>query len=164
MADDFLVQLFEHKAWSNQRLVEAFRAAPPEADRGQVVVALFTFDHTSRVDRVFRAHLGGPAHGLDTVVASRMPDLDAMASVMVETDAWFVNYAGRATPHDLATVVEFAYVDNGDPGCMTKGQMLAHLITHGASHRGAIGKMLELAQVSAASDMVTTFVSTGAAT
>ena len=35
--------------------------------------------------------------------------------------------------------------------------MLAHVITHGASHRGAIGKMLEALKVVGASDMVTTF-------
>jgi uncharacterized damage-inducible protein DinB len=163
MADDLLVQLFEHKAWSNQRLVEAFRAAPPAADRGQLAVALYTFDHTSRVDRVFRTHLGGPPHGLETVVATRMPDLDAMAATMAETDTWLVDYARRATPDELAAVVEFTYVDTGDAGRMTKGQMLAHLITHGASHRGAIGKMLELAEVPGAPDMVTTFVSTTAA-
>jgi uncharacterized damage-inducible protein DinB len=42
---------------------------------------------------------------------------------------------------------------------MTKGQILAHVITHSASHRGAIGKMLETMNVSGASDMVTTFCS-----
>jgi uncharacterized damage-inducible protein DinB len=35
--------------------------------------------------------------------------------------------------------------------------MLAHLITHSASHRGAIGKMLEGLNVPGPSDMVTTF-------
>ena len=44
---------------------------------------------------------------------------------------------------------------------MTKGQILAHLITHGASHRGAIGKMLEGMGVQGASDMVTTFQHVG---
>jgi uncharacterized damage-inducible protein DinB len=36
--------------------------------------------------------------------------------------------------------------------------MLAHVITHGASHRGAIGKLLEQLGVAGASDMVTSFV------
>jgi len=40
---------------------------------------------------------------------------------------------------------------------MTKADMLAHVITHGAAHRGAIGKMLEDLGVPGVSDMVTTF-------
>jgi uncharacterized damage-inducible protein DinB len=40
---------------------------------------------------------------------------------------------------------------------MTKGDMLAHLITHGASHRGQINQMLEGLGVRGAGDMVTTF-------
>jgi uncharacterized damage-inducible protein DinB len=40
---------------------------------------------------------------------------------------------------------------------MTKSQMLAHVITHGVSHRGAIGKLLEALNVAGAPDMVTTF-------
>ena len=40
---------------------------------------------------------------------------------------------------------------------MTRGDMLAHVITHGASHRGAIGKMLENLGIAGAPDMVTTF-------
>ena len=61
------------------------------------------------------------------------------------------------TPAELESVVEFAFVDDGAPGRMTRGDMLAHVITHGASHRGAIGKMLEGLGVPGASDMVTTF-------
>jgi uncharacterized damage-inducible protein DinB len=43
---------------------------------------------------------------------------------------------------------------------MTRAEILAHIITHGASHRGAIGRMLETLKVAGAPDMVTTFVST----
>jgi uncharacterized damage-inducible protein DinB len=42
---------------------------------------------------------------------------------------------------------------------MTRQEMLAHVITHGASHRGAIGKMLETLNVAGAPDMVTSFLS-----
>jgi uncharacterized damage-inducible protein DinB len=158
MSNDFLVSLFQHKAWCNQGLIEALRAAPADVDRRQMAVVLLTFDHTSIVDQLFKARLTGePEPGFEDVVARRLPDLDDLAATMAAIDAWFIDYAGRVTPADLETVVEFIFVSDSDKGRMTKGQMLAHLITHGASHRGAIGKMLEGLNVPGAADMVTTF-------
>jgi uncharacterized damage-inducible protein DinB len=158
MSNAFLVSLFEHKAWCNERLVEALRAAPADVDRRAMAVILFTFDHTSIVDQIFRAHLSGAEHGFSSAVAGRLPDLDALAASLRETDAWYLDYVRNVSQAELDTVAEFTFVD-GDAGRMTKGQMLAHVITHGASHRGGIGKMLEGLNVAGAPDMVTTFES-----
>jgi uncharacterized damage-inducible protein DinB len=157
MPNTFLVSLFQHKAWCNKRLVEALLAAPDDLDRGRMAVILLTFDHTSIVDQIFKAHLSGVEHGFGSVTADRLPDLGRLAGTLSETDAWYVDYAERVTSADLETVVDFTFVSDGDQGRMTKGQMLAHVITHGASHRGAIGKMLEGLNVAGAPDMVTTF-------
>ena len=161
MSDPFLTATFQHKAWANQRLIGALRGAPADVDRGQMVLALFTFDHTSIVDRIFKARLLGEAPAFEGVIATRMPDLDEMSATMAETDAWYIDYVSAVSPAELETVVDFTFVDNGDPGRMTKAQMLAHVITHSASHRGAIGKMLGEMKVEGASDMVTTFAGMG---
>ena len=44
-----------------------------------------------------------------------------------------------------------------EPWSSVSPRAVAHVITHGASHRGAIGKMLEGLGLPGASDMVTTF-------
>jgi uncharacterized damage-inducible protein DinB len=157
MADQLLVSLFEHKAWCNQGLVEALRAAPKDVDRRSWAVILFTFDHTSIVDQVFRARLEGREPAFSSTVASAMPDLDKLAETIAATDAWYLDYVRGSSPDALASVVEFAFVDDGSPGRMTRADMLAHVITHGASHRGAITKMLEALNLPGAPDMVTTF-------
>ena len=157
MADRVLVSLFEHKAWCNARLAEALAAAPADVDRRRWAVVLFTFDHTAIVDKVFKARLMGEAPAVASTVATTWPDLAALTAAMAETDAWYLDYARRATPAELEQTIDFAFVDDGAPGRMTRGDMLAHVITHGASHRGAIGKMLETLGVTGASDMVTTF-------
>jgi uncharacterized damage-inducible protein DinB len=157
MSTAFLTTLFRHKAWCNRGFVEALRAAPADADRRQMAVALFTLDHTSIVDQIFKAHLTGEPQGFDGVVANRFPDLDALSRTMSETDAWYLDYVGRVSAAELDEKVAFTFVDDGSPGRMTRGEMLAHVITHGASHRGAIGKMLEGLGVRGAPDMVTTF-------
>ena len=159
MADPVLTALFEHKAWCNQRFVEALRAAPATADRRTMAIALFTFDHTARVDRIFQARLGGQVAAVDAIVAGARPDLDELAAQMAATDAWYLEYVSNASAEALAEVVEFTFLSDGDAGRMSKAQMLAHVIAHGASHRGAIGRMLDEAGVPGAPDMVTTAVS-----
>jgi uncharacterized damage-inducible protein DinB len=159
MSNAVLVSLFEHKAWSNQALVTALRAAPADVDRKQMAVIVFTFDHTSIVDQIFKARLTGEPHDFESVVATRWPGIDALAQTMGGTDAWYVDYARRVSPEELESVVEFTFVADGEPGRMTRAEILAHVITHGASHRGAIGKMLETLNVRGAPDMVTSFLS-----
>jgi len=156
MSNTFLVQLFEHKAWCNRGLIEALRAAPAGVDRLRMAIILLTLEHTGIVDQIFKTRLVGGEHGFTAVTGNRRPDLDALAATLNATDAWYVDYAGRVSEDELASLVDFTYLD-GDPGHMTKGQILGHLITHGASHRGAIGKMLEALGVAGSSDMMTTF-------
>ena len=163
MSTAFLVSLFEHKAWCNRRLVEALRAAPDDVDPGRMAVVLLTLDHTSIVDQIFRARLRGVAHAFGAVVAEQVPDLDALGRTLAETDAWYLDYAGRVTPEEMATEVAFTFVADGEAGRMTKGEMLAHVITHSAAHRGGVGGMLERLRVHGASDMVTSFLSEGRA-
>ncbi|HWF00633.1 MAG TPA: DinB family protein [Caulobacteraceae bacterium] len=154
-----LIVLFEHKAWCNARLVEALRAAPPEADRKTLAIALYTFDHTARVDQIFRARLEGDEPAVDAIVADRRPQLDVLAAEMAETDAWYLDYVRSASPEALQSAESFTFISDGEPGCMTRAQMLAHVIAHGASHRGAIGQMLDSIGVRGAPDMVTTSIS-----
>src|SRR5579862_7458427 len=109
MPNSFLVSLFEHKAWCNRGLVESLRAAPEDVDRAQMAMVLFTLDHTSIVDQIFRAHLAGEAHGFSGVVASRFPELEGLAARLAEVDAWYIDYARRVSPAELETVVEFTF-------------------------------------------------------
>lgn len=162
MADGFLVSLFEHKAWCNAQLADALRVAPTDVDRSAWMLVLFTFDHTSIVDEVFRARLEGVDPTWPSTVARAMPNLEATVARMAATDAWYIDYARNASSDTLAEVIDFAFVDDSAPGRMTRGDMLAHVITHGASHRGGIGKMLEGLKVRGAPDMVTTFRGTPA--
>jgi len=157
MSNPFLVSLFEHKAWSNRRLIEALRAAPADVDRRQMAIVLLTLEHTGVIDQIFKARLIGGEHGFTAVNENRRPDIDQLAQMLRATDAWYVDYAGHVTEDELQTVVEFAYVSDGEPGRMTKGDILGHIITHGAAHRGGIGKMLEALDVAGPSDMMTTF-------
>lgn len=119
---------------------------------------VLTFEHTSIVDRIFRARILDETPPFESVVSGRVPALDDLRRTMAETDAWYVDYAGGASPAELDEVVEFTYVADGEPGRMTRGEMLGHVLTHANSHRGQIGEMLGRLGVDGAPDMLTTFL------
>lgn len=156
MSRSLLITLFEHKAWCNQGLVAALKAAPKDADRRQMAVIVMTFEHTAIVDQVFKARLSGGEHGFVSVVGTRVPDLDELGATTRATDAWYLDYVTNVPATELDEIVTFTFLD-GDPGRMTKDEILSHVLTHGASHRGAIGKMMEGLGIAGPSDMVTTF-------
>jgi uncharacterized damage-inducible protein DinB len=162
VSNPLLIQLFQHKAWANREQIKALEAVPADAPRREMGVILRTLDHTVNVDRIFKARLAGEAPDIDYVTATKRPALGEIAARMAETDAWYRDYVARVTDAELEQTVDFTFVSDGDPGRMTKAEILSHIITHGASHRGAIGKMLEALEIVGAPDMVTTFVSTSA--
>lgn len=158
MTAKLLTSLFQYKAWANQRLVDALETIPADADRRQRAVIVLTLDHTSIVDRIFRARILGQAPAFESIVSARVPALDDLRRTMAETDAWYVDYVGAAPPAALDQVVEFTYVADGEPGRMTRGEMLGHVLTHSNSHRGQIGELLGRLGVAGPPDMLTTFL------
>ncbi len=153
----FLISLFEHKAWCNRRLMETLRAAPADIDQGKFALIVLTIDHTANVDEIFQARLQGAEPALASTIPRAMPDLDALTERMAQTDAWYLDYAANVTPADLAETLDFAFVDDGDPGRMTRADILAHIITHGVAHRAALGKRMADLGIPGPGEMVTTF-------
>ena len=161
MTAKLLTSLFRYKAWANQGLIDALETIPADADRRARAVIVLTLDHASIVDQIFKARIAGEPTPFGAVVSARPPALDDLRRTMAATDAWYVDYVGRASPVELDEVVEFTYVDDGAAGRMTRGEMLGHVLTHGNSHRGAIGEMLGRLGVSGPPDMLTTFLRPG---
>ena len=159
MQSSFATSLFEHKAWCNRALVAAIEAAPPEVDPERMAVILLTLDHTSRVDQIFRSRLRGEAVSVGSIVASEVPTMRQLSASLAEVDAWYVGYAANVSTSELDEVVTFVFVADEDTGSMTRGQMLAHVIAHGASHRAEISaRMRKLGLPGAPDGMVTTFL------
>ncbi|MGN6517788.1 MAG: DinB family protein [Rhizomicrobium sp.] len=127
--------------------------------RRDMIVAIFTLDHAMRVDSVFRARLEGKPEPFDMIVSNSMPDLDALARSVADNDDWYVNYVRAVSDAELSEPIAFDFVSDNDKGRMTRGQMLAHVLTHNQSHRGGVGKMLEPLGIKTPSDMFTSYVS-----
>jgi uncharacterized damage-inducible protein DinB len=68
------------------------------------------------------------------------PDLAALRAAQEEVDAWFVAWADRATAELLAQPVRYALI-GGNPGEMSAGAVLLHVVNHTSYHRGFVADL-----------------------
>jgi uncharacterized damage-inducible protein DinB len=85
------------------------------------------------------------------------PDLDELHFGAAEADAWYEQHSAAITPEQLKESISFQFTD-GDAGRMTREEMLAHIITHGAYHRGNVGQILKSISVAPPRDLLTKFL------
>jgi uncharacterized damage-inducible protein DinB len=149
--------LFAQKAWANNELFSLLATVSVQQHATAIHTATRTLNHIFVVDRIFQAHLQGAQHGHTATNTEATPELGELQFSVAETDAWFVNYAATATAVQLGEKIPFRFTD-GDHGTMTREEMLLHVITHGAYHRGSVGQMLKSIDIAAPRDLYTKFL------
>lgn len=150
-----LQHLFRYKAWANDQLLTALARL---GDSSPITaLAIKALSHTHVVDRIFAAHLRREAHAYPSANASEMPTLDDLAADLRRSDQEYVDYVSTLDPGQLAERIDFAFTD-GAPGRMSREEMLMHLVTHGAGHRGQVSAVMLLNSVPPARDGFTTYL------
>ena len=157
MLPTLFTQLFAQKSWANTELYNLLATRPPALDAAALHTAVRTLNHIYVVDRIFQAHLQGQAHGYTATNTEATPALDELQFAVADTDAWFEQYVARVSAAELNEAIAFRFTD-GDQGRMTRQEMLLHVITHGAYHRGNVGQVLKAASVAPPRDLLTKFL------
>jgi len=152
-----LATLFAQKSWANNELYNRLATViePPHAE--VVLAATRMLNHIYVVDKIFQAHLQGQPHGYTATNTDATPDLGQLQFEVAETDAWFEQYVAGLDASQLAERVVFRFTD-GDTGTMSREEILGHVITHGAYHRGNVGQMLKSISVPPPRDLLTKFL------
>jgi len=133
--------LFDYQAWANEELLGAIGRLDPDRHGEQRHLSMRLMNHSLVVARIFAAHLTGREHGYtddNTPETPALPDLHAM---LTASDQWYLEYLETIDPERLCEALPFVFTD-GDKGCMTRQEMLLHVVTHGGYHRGEIGRLL----------------------
>ncbi len=149
--------LYQYKAWANEALFAKLEAIDPvqhEAERHNVMRIL---NHIYVVDRIFAAHLTGTGHGYTGTNTPDTPALGALREAVKDSDKWYVKYSAQLDADQLAQAIEFTFTD-GKPGRMTREEMLAHVVTHGGYHRGAVGRILSQLAIQPPAEVFTGFL------
>ncbi|MBB5205648.1 putative damage-inducible protein DinB [Inhella inkyongensis] len=141
MSTDTLQSLFAYKAWADAELLAGLAQLGPEhADT--LHASLRTLNHIHVVDRLFRAHLAGEAAPFEATNTVETPTLEALRTEVAATNDWLQAHVRGLSPAQRQELLHFRFTD-GDAGCMSREEMLLHLITHGAYHRGNVGQRLK---------------------
>jgi uncharacterized damage-inducible protein DinB len=157
MSKKILSSLYAQKAWANGELFDALASVPAAEHATALHTAIRTLNHIYVVDRIFRAHLLGESHGYAATNTTETPGLGELHFAVAETDSWFENYVTGLGEQDLAESLVFRFTD-GDAGTMTREEMLFHVLTHGAYHRGNVGQVLKDISVTPPRDLLTKFL------
>ena len=153
--DDTLQQLFRYKAWANDQLLTAL-ARLGEASP-VTPLAIKALSHTHVVDRIFAAHLRREGHAYTSANLGEMPTLEDLSADLRKSDQEYIELVSALDRGQLAEPIDFAFTD-GAPGRMSRGEMLMHVVTHGAGHRGQVSALMLLHSVAPAKDGFTTYL------
>ncbi|ROZ76604.1 DinB family protein [Ramlibacter sp. WS9] len=151
-----LISLFGHKAWANRELFAALATLPAEHAE-QLTTCIRTLNHIYVVDRLFRARLAGEPAPFEATNTKATPTLDQLRDDAAATDAWYQTYVASLTDEKASEVMDFTFAD-GDAGRMSLEEILLHVITHGAYHRGNVGQVLKSISVAPPRDLYTKFL------
>ncbi len=149
--------LFAQKSWANNQLFNTLATVTDAEHAGAVHTAIRTLNHIYVVDRIFQAHLIGEPHSYQATNTDSTPALDELQFTVAEADAWYERYVSNPTPDQLSERVAFRFTD-GDTGTMSREEILMHVITHGAYHRGNVGQVLKSISITPPRDLYTKFL------
>lgn len=149
--------LMHCKRWSTNGLnaVVADNVDRMPADEQVLVVRLL--DHIQTVDEIFSHNLEGLPHGHRAPRSVELPSLDALVSKARSMADWYADYADALEPEKVDEVIAFAF-SNGEPTSMTRGEVLLHVATHAAGHRGQVALLLQKNGIQPFPDRLTDFL------
>jgi uncharacterized damage-inducible protein DinB len=114
-------------------------------------------DHIQTVDEIFSHNLEAQPHGHAAPRSDELPSFDALASKARAMADWYADYADALRPEEVDEVIAFSF-SNGEPARMTRGEMLLHIATHGAGHRGQAALLLQKNGIQPWPDRITDFL------
>jgi uncharacterized damage-inducible protein DinB/putative sterol carrier protein len=150
-----LEQLFRYKAHSNREILAAMRLFDDTAPAREIAITVLS--HTYVVDRIFAANLTGTEHGYSSANTSRAPSLEELSAMIKTSDQWYIDYVSLLDEPRLAEGIDFTFTD-GDPGRMSREEMLMHVVTHGAGHRGQLGWIMMENSITPPADRFSTYL------
>ncbi|WP_445682459.1 DinB family protein [Radicibacter daui] len=140
-----LTRFFEYQAWANRAFLEALETVPAGQRGAGLDEALGLMNHIYAVADIFAHHLTGQPHGYQSDVPAPLLPLPDLRAACETLDRWYIGYVADIGAAELAAPLAFSFTD-GDPGCMSREDMLGHVLLHGGYHRGEIGRLLKSLQ------------------
>ena len=101
---------------------------------------LHTLNHNHVIDAIWRAHLEGRAHGYAARNTADHPEFAELWRLQQAMDAWYIEWCDGLTDAALTGKISFTLI-GGNPGTMTRNEILLHVVNHTSYHRGFVCDM-----------------------
>ncbi len=152
--------LIHQKRWATNGLNAVLANDLQRLPADEQVLVRRLLDHIQIVDEIFRHNLVECPHGYAAPRSAEIPAFDALARDARATADWYADYADALRPEEIDETVDFAF-SNGEPGSMTRGEMLLHVAMHAAGHRGQVALLLQKNGIVPFPDRITDFLQAG---
>jgi uncharacterized damage-inducible protein DinB len=152
--------LIQQKRWATNGLNAVIAENVDRLPADEQVLIRRLLDHIQVVDEIFRHNLEGRLHGYGAPRSAELPTLEALASSARATADWYADYADALLPEQVDEALSFSFA-NGKPARMTRGEMLLHVTTHAAGHRGQAALLLQKNGIVPWPDRITDFLGAG---
>jgi uncharacterized damage-inducible protein DinB len=152
--------LMHQKRWATNGLNAVLADTLDRLSMDERVVVRRLLDHIQTVDEIFSHNLEARPHGQDAPRSAELPSFEALASKARATADWYADYVDALRPEEVDEVIAFAF-SNGEPARMTRGEMLLHIATHAAGHRGQVALLLQKNGIQPWPDRITDFLRAG---
>lgn len=152
-----LSTMFSYHAWANADLFSTLRRLDSAAHAERLHVSLRLINHHYVVARIFAGHLTGATHGYLSDNTVETPTLEALQVAVAASDQWYLDFVREIGAADLAERVPLTFTD-GDEGCMSREEMLTHVVLHAGYHRGEVGRVLAQASMTPPWDTFAVFL------
>ena len=158
----YTARMMTHYMAGANKVMLAGVAKLPDAEIVKPRPALFgniahTFNHILVIEKIFQAHLEGTSHPYRARNTETAPPFAEVRDELERMDRYYIDLAARLSEEDLATVIDFAFVDGGT-GSMSRFEILLHLANHATYHRGFISDMLYQIPLQAGANDFTVFL------
>jgi uncharacterized damage-inducible protein DinB len=149
--------LMHQKRWATNGLNTVIAENLDRLANDERLLVRRLLDHIQTVDEIFQHNLQGRPHGHRAPRSDDLPSFDALAGKASTIADWYVNYADGLAAEKVDEPIAFAF-SNGEPASMTRGEMLLHVATHGAGHRGQVALLLQKNGIQPYPDRITDFL------
>jgi uncharacterized damage-inducible protein DinB len=134
-----------HILWSDRLMYDAL-AQIPEAELNQERPSLFrnmlhSMNHMVVINHIWQCHLLGQSHPYSARNTSEYPALAEMRERHLGLDQWYVNWFEGLDPDSLTEAIDYELI-GGQPGRMSRLQILMHIAMHTHYHRGYVADMI----------------------
>jgi len=141
----YLEMLTRYKAWANALFYECVSELSYEQLTAPQPIAfgslIHTLNHSYLMDFVWKSHLVGTEHGLDTRNPEETHNFQRLRHEQELIDIWFVEFAKSLSEEKADGAIEFNFIGGGD-GRMTRRDIILHVVNHTTYHRGHAADIL----------------------